>query len=311
MLSPVLITGATGFIGAHLAGALVDAGASVVALARPGSARRRLQLLGKAVTIVEADVGDAAAVRAVLTRAKPQLLFHLAARGVRPAERDRAEMLRINVLGTETIVEEAARCGVERLVLCGGSSEYGHVDAPMRESLRPAPVTAYGASKAAATLLACQAARDLSLALVVLRPFTVYGPLEPGHRLIPTAIRAALGHLPLPLTGPGLRHDYVYVADVVEAFVAAGGRSLPAGEIINVGTGVESTNEEVVAEIERQTGARIDVQLGAYAAHPSDHGRWVADTTKARALLGVTPRYPLARGIAAMAAFARAHGTDW
>jgi nucleoside-diphosphate-sugar epimerase len=311
MPSPMVVTGAAGFIGAHLVKALVNNGVHVLALVRDLTRTRRLEVLATGATVVAADVSDAKAVRALFTHVRPQVVFHLAARGVRPGARDRSEMMRTNITGAISVLDAAAEAGAARLVLCGGSSEYGKADLPMSETLRLEPVTAYGASKAAATLLSRQRALELGVSLVVLRPFTVYGPLEPGHRLIPTAIRAALDGKPLSLTKPGLRHDYVFVEDVVQAFLAAATAPVNVAEVFNVGSGTDTTNEEVVAAVEKAAGVQIDVRVGEHQAHAGDHTRWVADTNKARERLGFLARRELAAGITECVAFARMHGTDW
>ena len=132
---------------------------------------------------------------------------------------------------------------------------------------------------------------------MILRPFSVYGPWETPSRLIPSAIRAALDGLELPLTAPGYRRDLVHVDDVVDACLAAATVDVPPGEIVNVGTGQEWTNEEVVSAISAVMGREIRTRPGEYPARLSDTAHWIADTRKAEQLLGWLPRRPLRDGL--------------
>jgi nucleoside-diphosphate-sugar epimerase len=117
---------------------------------------------------------------------------------------------------------------------------------------------------------------------VILRPFSIYGPFESATRLVPTAIRRALDGKPLPLTRGRFVRDFVFVDDVVDACLLAADRAGIDGETFNVGTGTETSNQEVVAVVEKVLGCRIDVDLGGYEAHASDTHCWRADPTKAR-----------------------------
>jgi nucleoside-diphosphate-sugar epimerase len=137
----------------------------------------------------------------------------------------------------------------------------------------------------------------------VVRLFSVYGPWEARHRLVPQAIRAALTGEELPLTGPELRRDFVFVDDVVDACLRAASVDAALGEAINIGTGVETANEELVAEVERVIGKEVRTRIGAYSARETDSAHWRADISKAKRLLGWEPRYTLAAGLARTAAW--------
>lgn len=102
----------------------------------------------------------------------------------------------------------------------------------------------------------------------------------------------------LPLTGPGLRRDFVFVDDVVEACLRAAATEAVLGEVMNVGTGVETSNEQLVAEVGRVLGREIRVGTGAYPPHETDRPHWRADIAKVRRLLDWEPRHSLAEGIA-------------
>jgi nucleoside-diphosphate-sugar epimerase len=303
-----LVTGAAGFVGANLVRKLLQLGAEVHGIVRPASDLWRLEEVLSALHVIRLDLDDRDGVGRVLRELRPQLVFHLAARGVCHQDRDRVAILRTNVLGTYHLLEAAATTAPQVFVYTGGSSEYAATDAPMSESDLPSPVTFYGATKAAATLLALQFAREHQLPLVALRPFSVYGPWESETRLIARAIRHALDGGSMDLTAPGCRRDLVFVDDVVEACLLAADSRAALGQTINVGTGIEWTNEAVVELIQAIAGRSIDVRVGAFPTRAGDRNHWAADWSQAKRLLGWEPRHSLRLGLEKTIAWARTRG---
>jgi len=294
----VLVTGAAGFVGANLCRAAIEAGASVHGVVRPGSSRQRLESLVGRMQVHEADLRHADAVTHTVGAIQPDVVFHTAVHNAYRHSDRLSEVVADNVSATALLIETIAGLNATRLVHLGGSTEYGpspsahHEDDPLK------PSTRHGSTKAAATLIVAEQARSGVVDAVVLRLFSVYGPLEPSHRLIPQAIRAARTGSVLPLTVPGLRHDYVYVDDVTDACLRAAITPGVRGEVINIGSGTHTTNEEVVAVVEQVLGRRIATDVGAYAAHAGDAPTWVADIRRAATLLGWHPQYALADGVA-------------
>jgi nucleoside-diphosphate-sugar epimerase len=294
----VLVTGAGGFIGANLARRLVDENADVHAMVRPQGDLSRLADVRTRLSLHSADMRDAPSVRVALRSAAPEFVFHVAAGGVLDRTADLDGLLATNAVGTAILLAAAEPLCVRRFVHVGGSSEYGPQPCPLRESDPLQPITPYGVSKAAATLAAQQAARARGFPVIVLRPFSVYGPWEAPSRLIPTAVAAALHGTELRLTLPGFRRDLVHVADVVDACLTAAGSSAPPGEVFNIGTGVQWANEEVVAMVAHACGRPVRTRVGAYQPHASDTACWVADTSKSQDELGWRARRTLEDGLA-------------
>jgi nucleoside-diphosphate-sugar epimerase len=205
-------------------------------------------------------------------------------------------MVNALVLGVHHLLDAAAAAGCRRFIQLGSATEYGACDVPLEERMAPGPSSPFGAAKATASMLCLRAGRRRTMATVVLRPFAVYGPGDHPARLIPTALRAALEGAALPLTPTGYRRDWVFVSDVAEGCVRAlaGGAD---GEVVNLGSGVQHTNEEVIGTIEHVTGCPVQVRAGAVVPRPWDRRSWVASTDKARALLGWEARTSLAEGI--------------
>ena len=306
----VLVTGAAGFIGSNLVRRLVAEGARVHALVRPDGDLSRLDDVRDRLHVQAADLRDGHALQAAVRRAAADVYFHLAAGGVLGRTGRADELLEVNAGGTAALLSAVEPLPWSRFVHVGGSSEYGPHDRPLRESDEPRPCTAYGASKAAASRLARRFARERARPLVVLRPFSVYGPHEAPSRLVPSAIAAARQGTELPLTAPGYRRDLVYVEDVVECCLLAVTRDLAPGEVINVGTGRQWANEEVAAAVARACGRPLRTRAHAYPAHPSDTACWVADPSHAESTLGWRARYDLDHGLRRTVAWAHAQAAS-
>jgi nucleoside-diphosphate-sugar epimerase len=291
-----LVTGAAGFVGAHLVARLLADGWDVVPLVRPGGDTSRLDRLG--VVGVPVELGRPWCLAEAVGRAAPDVAFHLAAARAGATPVERAATAAVNAASGLHLVE-ALPTTCRSVVRLGSSTEYADTPGPMTETAPLRPRGFFGASKAAGSLLLAAAAEARGLRAAVLRAFQVYGPHDQPGRLVPTVLRAAETGAPLALTGPGMRRDWVHVDDVVEACVrAALCEDLSPGEVLNVGTGVQTANEELVALAERVTGRRIDVRPGVHPGRGWDTGSWVSDPSRARRLLGWTAQVDLEQGLA-------------
>lgn len=295
----VLVTGAAGFIGANLVERLGSTGADVHALVRASTDRWRLDAIDGPFSIATADLTDAAATGRVVRDVRPSVVFHAAATSGHfetPAAREK--VLADTLLRMSNLCEAVRHQPLHRFVHVGSSLEYGTSSEPLAETREPAPTTGRGVVKAEETRWCRDFARRSGLPLVVLRPFSVYGPWEPESRFVPTVMRAILTGGELPLTRPGIRRDFVFVRDVVEACLRAAVIPGAVGEIFNVGSGRQSTNEDLVAAAERVAGATIRIVPGAFPTRPVDTDHWVADVRKARECLGWSAAHQLEQGLA-------------
>lgn len=302
----VLVTGAGGFLGAHVTRRFLDEGFQVDATLRPGGNDwRRLALQGS--TTHEVDLASFDAVRALAERVRPEIVVHCAFPSAYAGLPLRAQvaagpLLLANLMDA---LDAAGVRSLSRFVHLGSFLEYGPSREPHRESDLPRPASVRGSIKAAETQLVLGRTRYDALPGVVLRVFSAFGPWEHSHRLVPTACRAALDDDDLPLTSPGIGRDLVHAADVAESCRLAATATGVVGEVINVGGGRHVTNEEVVCEIERVSGRRIRTRPGTFEARTTDGQVSCADVTKARRLLGWEPGN-LAVGLKATLAWAEA-----
>jgi UDP-glucose 4-epimerase len=297
-----IVAGAGGFVGANLAHALAAEGDEVVAVVAPWTDVSRLN--GLAGELERCDVADGAAVNSLFERVRPDVVFNLIC--ARPAGEadDTARCLRTNVVALAGLLDAAGEQGA-RVVHLGSSTEYAPNGAPLRETDPIEPTTVYGASKAAGTFLCLALARSHGVDVVVLRPFMVYGPWDRPSRFVPTAVDAALTGAVLPLTPPGLSRDWVYVDDAVEACLRAAAAPTLAGSVLNVGTGVQASPEEIAGLLGQISGRPLRTQVGGEPPRAWDRGCWVADVSALEQALGWRPQTALRDGLAATYAWHR------
>ncbi|MFH1085478.1 MAG: NAD-dependent epimerase/dehydratase family protein [Chloroflexota bacterium] len=303
----ILITGAAGFIGSHLAERLVALGHTVrgVDCYTPYYARALKELNAAALGAVGVPVLalDLAADELRDAVRDVDAIYHLAAQPGISASTPFDDYLRNNVIATQRLLEAVhARTTPPWLLNVATSSIYG-ADATGPETAAPQPTSQYGVTKLAAEQLVLAEARERGLPACSLRLFSVYGPRERPEKLYPMLIRAILEERPFPLYEGSESHErsYTYVGDIVDGLVAAlAQRERCLGEILNIGTDQVMTTGEGIQIIEGLLGrkaliARKPRRLG-------DQLRTHADIAKARRLLGydprTTPREGLAREVA-------------
>jgi UDP-glucose 4-epimerase len=308
----VLITGANGFIGSRLATRLARDGAMVHAVVSPESAGRNLMAAqgagttrsasAGAVTLERVDLRDEQALASLVKRIGPRVVYHLASYGNHPGHYDAADALcRIaatNLMGMANLLAACRDLDLECLINTGSAfAEYGAGVEPMRETQRLAPSTYYGASKAGATLLAGAFAAATGRRVITLRPLYVYGPGDWPGRFVPRVVAACLRGVTLPLTSRRERKNFVFVDDVVEAYLAAGLTPQADATIVNVGAREEATLGDVIAIVERRLGREVRVTEGAYDRLQWPGDCWAADISLAESVLGWTPVTSLEEGI--------------
>lgn len=298
MTERVLVTGASGFVGANLARRLLRDGHDVHLLLRPSHAPWRLAEIRDDVRIHLAELTDRAGVAAVVRDVRPSWIFHLATYGAYASQTDVARIADTNVIGTINLVEACLATGFAAFVNTGSSSEYGRKDHAPSETEWLEPNSHYAVAKAAATLYCRYTAQARAVHLPTLRLYSAYGPYEEPTRLIPTLLtRGLAGELP-PLVQPETARDYVYIEDVVEAYLrAATVRAQEPGAVYNVGTGRQTSLREVVELARRLLAIPAEPRWGTLPGRIWDTETWVADPTKIGRELGWAPQVGLEEGL--------------
>jgi dTDP-glucose 4,6-dehydratase len=298
----VLVTGAGGFIGSHLAERLAELGADVRAFVEYNSLGSFGWLDGSAAAddldAVLGDVRDRDSV--VAAAASCDVVFHLAALIAIPYSYDApTSYVETNVVGTANVLRAAQAAGA--LVVHTSTSEvYGTARAvPIPEEHPLQAQSPYAASKIGADKLAESFHLSFGLPVVTLRPFNTYGPRQSARAVIPTVATQLLTGSRVALGNTFPTRDFTFVADTVDAFVRAGESPDAIGRTINVGTGVEVTIADVVERIARVVGREGSVDRDEARVRPpsSEVERLCADATVARELLGWEPRVALDDGL--------------
>ena len=293
-----LVTGAAGFIGSHLAEALVERGDDVVGLDSFTDYYdpRRKRENAQGLDVVERDILDTDLDELL---AGVDGVFHLAGQpGVRASFGPGFEhYVTRNVHASGRLFEAAARRGV-RVVYASSSSIYGDAESyPTREDAEPRPIAPYGVTKLCVEHLAYAHGRTTGLDAVGIRYFTVYGPRQRPDMAFTPMLEALAGGGTFRLFGDGsISRSFTYVADAVAGTIAALERGA-AGEVYNVGGGEEATMADAIALAEQIAGRELAVERHGEAA--GDVRRTRADVSKAERELGWAPTTSLADGLAA------------
>jgi UDP-glucose 4-epimerase len=245
-----LVTGGAGFIGSHVVDGLLARGDEVFVVDH----MQKSSEVAAGAELLRADVSDVGAMVAAFRAARPEVVFHLAAQiDVRRSVADPAVDAFVNIGGTAAVLEAARDAGVRRVVLASTAAVYGDPEAlPTPEDSPIEPLSPYGAGKAAAETYLELYMRLHGISTLSLRMANVYGPRQNPHGeagVIAIFCGAAAAGRPVTRFGDGRQtRDFVFVADVVEAFLAAGDSAVSGA--LNVGTGEETA----LVEIEQTLG---------------------------------------------------------
>ena len=315
----VLLTGGAGFIGSHLAEALLRRGAELTIVDclddfySPACKQANLEDIRRSggFEFHAADICEMERLREVFAASRPEAVIHLAARaGVAPSLRQARLYERVNVAGTVNLLELCREFRVGKLLFGSSSSVYGATSrAPFSEDqVELRPISPYAATKLAGELLCYTFAHLYALAIVALRFFTVYGPRQRPDLAIHKFTALLEAGQPLPIYGDGTTgRDYTHVDDIVAGVLAAleyePGGAAPF-EVFNLGNSHPVKLNELVEQLERATGKRAIRQHEP--TQPGDVPLTWADISKAGRLLGYRPATRLEQGLERFVAWYRA-----
>ncbi|EHB57695.1 dTDP-glucose 4,6-dehydratase [Mycolicibacterium rhodesiae JS60] len=300
----ILVTGAAGFIGSTLVDRLLTDGHTVVGL--DDLSRGRTENLAAAgatgrFELIEADIASADLI-GLLDKHKPEVVHHLAAQiDVRRSVEDPEFDAAVNVVGTVRLAEAARRSGVRKVVhTSSGGSIYGvPTNYPTNETTPVDPASPYAASKVAGEVYLNTYRHLYGLDCSFIAPSNVYGPRQDPHGeagVVAIFANAMLAGRPTKVYGDGSNtRDYVFVDDVVDAFVRASGTG-GCGQRFNIGTGVETSDRKLHAVVAKVVGAPDDPEFAP--ARLGDLKRSCLDVRKAEMVLGWRPQVRLEEGIA-------------
>ena len=299
----VVVTGAAGFIGSHLAERLVELGATTRAFVRYNSAGTWGWLgrspLKDELAVEAGDVADYDSVRRAVANA--DTVFHLAALIAIPYSYHAPESyVRTNVTGTLNVLRAAREAGVRLVVHTSTSEVYGTaLYVPMDEAHPLQAQSPYSATKIGADKLAEAFHLSFDLPVVTVRPFNTYGPRQSARAVVPTIVSQCLSGDTVRLGDTSPTRDFNYVADTVDGFVCAAESPDAAGSVVNLGTGKETSIGDLVRKVSDLVGHPAGIIAEPQRVRPegSEVQRLCASNERARAMLGWEPRHTLDEGL--------------
>jgi nucleoside-diphosphate-sugar epimerase len=293
----VLITGATGFVGSCLTHKLVNVNYDIHIIKREQSDIWCIKDILNRVESHNVDLVDRNGLEKLVKNIRPEIIFHTATYGGYPFQRDVDTIIQTNIIGTVNLVNACSKNGFDIFVNTGSSSEYGIKSKPMSEEDLLEPINSYGVSKGAETLF-CQAkAKSERLPIVTLRLFSPYGYYEELTRLIPSVIKSCLlGENPQVSSLNSVR-DFIFIENVLDAYMRVIEVSDIDGEIFNIGYGKQHSVGEVVDKIVRLTGNKVKPVWGSVPKRSNEPTIWQADISKAKDILKWEPKHNLDEGL--------------
>ncbi len=306
----IIVTGGAGFIGSHVVDLLVDADNQVLVIDNlsTGSRRNLAHHLDRSagngtdrsVTLVEADITDAAAMNRLVVEA--DVVIHMAVACIRTSLNHPRFVHAANATGTLNVCLAAQHNHIGRFVYVSSSQAYGTArTVPMTEEHPTDPTTVYGASKLVGEAYVRAVSRTRGLPVTVVRPFNAYGPREPslgtGAEVIPKfVLRTMAGARPV-VFGSGMQtRDFAWVGDLARGIVAATASDDAVGSVVNIGRGQEVSVRQLAEKVLVIFGRGGELPIFD-ASRPADVDRLWADVTRANRLLGWRPTISLDEGL--------------
>lgn len=303
-MSKVLVTGAGGFIGSHLAERLTELGYNVRTFVRYNSRNfwgwLETSIYRKNIEVVTGDIRDYDSVRDAMKGV--DVVFHLAALiGIPYSYISPLAYIKTNVEGTYNILQIARELEVGKVIHTSTSEVYGTAQfVPITENHHINPQSPYAATKASADFLAFTFYRSFNLPVAIIRPFNTYGPRQSARAVIPTIItQILLGKQKISLGSAFPTRDLTYVKDTVDGFLAVAKSKKSIGEVINIGNNSEISIGDLARLIAELMDADIEIETESKRERPakSEVERLWADTKKAEELLGWSVKYSLEQGL--------------
>jgi len=305
----VLITGANGFIGSHLTEKLLSMGCNVKAFVKydkgikSGFIARLPDKVKKNIIVIPGDIRNPDAIRHAAKDV--DVIFHLAAMvGIPYSYINPREVIETNTIGTMNVLIAGKENNVEKIVHTSTSEVYGTAQyVPIDEKHPLQGQSPYSASKIGADKIAESFFRSFDLPVATIRPFNQYGPRQSARAVIPTIITQALSGNTIKLGSLTPTRDFTFVHDTADAFIAIADSPNTVGEVINIGTGIETSIGDLAKKImgivdkDGDKGISILSEDSRKRPEKSEVNRLLADITKAKRLIGWKPKTSLDEGL--------------
>jgi UDP-glucose 4-epimerase len=291
-----LITGASGFLGSHLARKLVKQGWSVWGLVRPQSNLWRLSEILDRINILRSDLTELTPVARAIQAIEPEVVFHLAWQGVTGDARNAPAQVTTNVVGSLALFQLVQSVGCRTWVGVGSQAEYGPYAGVLTEDLPTLPITTYGVAKLCVGLLTRKLCDISDIRYVWMRLLAAYGPQDDEQHLIPMVIRQLLNRQRPALTPAEQKWDYLYVDDAVQALYQVALCDSAHG-VFNLGSGEAYPVRDIVERIRDLIDPTLSLGIGEVAYRPDQIMHLQANIGRIQKMVGWRPQTSLDEGL--------------
>lgn len=297
MKKKYLVTGASGFVGACLVRRLVENNEDVHIIARKTSDLWRISDIKEKLNIHNVDLMNEEQIKNMTASQKFNVIYHLATYGGYHFQKNLDNIINTNLIGTWNLFRYASETGVEMFVNTSSSSEYGEKDEAMKEEMILEPNNMYGATKASSTILCSTYAKVNKIPFVTYRLFSPYGFYDAQTRLIPTVIDSCLKNKKIELGSETSKRDFIFIDDVIDAYIKAPLLSDKYGEVYNIGSGIQYSVGEVVDNIVKLTSSNVELIWNNNVGRQYEPKVWYSDISKIKSDLGWSPKVSMNKGL--------------
>lgn len=292
----LLVTGASGFLGARVVELACEQGGHIYALTRSPQSPRMERLKASGATLLHADLADSARIQAILSDIQPTHLCHLAWAGVANKQRNDLGQVMDNIGPWLNLLQAAAKNGCRHVVALGSQAEYGPKPQAVQETDTAKPTTLYGAAKLAALEIAQRFCLQHHLRFAWLRLFSLYGPDDNSGWFIPDLIVKLLAQQRPPLTPGTQKWDYLYIDDAARGVLAALHQPDAQG-IFNLGSGQPVAIRDVAEMLRGIINPKLELGFGEVAFRPDQVMHMQADISRLQNATGWLPQVGLQEGL--------------
>ncbi len=297
---PILITGASGFIGSNLLRYFYKNNINVYGIVREKSDEWRIRDFVDKKKIFHVNLENKSKLNKIIKKIKPKTIYHLATYGGSSFQSEEIKIKRCILDGTINLLDACKKNNFDIFVNTGSSSEYGFVNKPMREIDPINPNSYYSLYKGIVTLHCKYISFKESLPIVTIRPFHIYGPYESDTRLIPTLIKSFQQNKKIYLVNPKIARDLIHIDDLINFYVLISLKDKKKyinGKIYNLGFGKRVTIENIFSRLKQIANSKVKPLWGSMKNRSWDQTVWLADMTYVKRKLKWKPRISYYRGL--------------
>jgi len=294
----ILITGGAGFIGANFIYKFLELGYRVFVFEKKEANLWRIKKIKNRISLYSPDLTDYKKTEKIISKIKPHIVIHFAAYGAyQKFQQDIEATINTNIISSINLINACNKVGVECFINTGTSSEYGIKTKPISETDVLEPDNLYGITKSTITQYGQMMAKNFNFPIVTMRPFSVYGYFEEKGRLFTDIIRACIKNESLELSHPDSVRDYIFIEDLIDGYLTAiKDIKKVKGQIFNLGSGKQSSVDNVFKTVKKITGSSIKPNYGKIKKAQTEPKNWTAKISKSKRLLNWSPKHNLEQG---------------